>query len=116
VAIRTVGFDHVHLHADDVERAVAFYRAAFGAEEAFRVGERLVFVRLGGSDVIALDSRRELDRAPSHFGLRLAEGEELGTAVAAFVNAGGAVVERDEHEPGVDCAYVADPDGNMIEL
>jgi predicted enzyme related to lactoylglutathione lyase len=36
--------------------------------------------------------------------------------VAEVVSAGGAVVERGEHEPGVRYAYVADIDGNVIEL
>jgi predicted enzyme related to lactoylglutathione lyase len=116
VAIRTAGFDHVHLHVDDVERALTFYRAVFGAEEAFRVGERLVFIRLGGAEIVSLDGRPESDSAPGHFGLALADGEDLDAAVAEVVSAGGAVVERGEHEPGVRYAYVADIDGNVIEL
>jgi predicted enzyme related to lactoylglutathione lyase len=116
VAIRTAGFDHIHLHVDDVERAVAFYRAAFGAEEAFRVGERLVFIRLSGDEIVGLDGRPEPEGAPGHFGLRLAENEDLDAALAEVVSAGGAVVERGEHVPGVHYAYVADLDGNVIEL
>jgi predicted enzyme related to lactoylglutathione lyase len=116
VPIRTAGFDHIHLHVDDVEDAVAFYRAAFGAEEAFRVGEQLVFVRLGGAEVVGLDGRPEPDRAPVHFGLELADSEDLDAAVADVVSAGGAVVERGEHAPGTRYAYVADLDGNVIEL
>ena len=113
---QTGGFDHVHVHVDDVERAFDFYRAAFGAEEAFRVGDQLVFVRLGGGEIFALDARPEGERNPDHVGLTLADGEELDAAIEEVVAAGGALVERGEHAPGVPYAYVADPDGNVIEL
>jgi len=114
--IRTAGFDHVHLWVEDVDAALEFYRAAFGAEEAFRVGDRLVFVRLGGGEIFALDGRPEHERNPHHVGLRLAEGHGLDSAVDIVRRAGGSLLERGEHAPGVPFAYVADPDGNVIEL
>ncbi len=113
---RTAGFDHVHLHVEDVERALAFYRVAFGAEEAFRVGDELVFVRLGGGEIFALDARPEAERNPAHVGLTLADGEALDAAIEEVVAAGGALLERGEHAPGTPYAYVADPFGNVIEL
>jgi predicted enzyme related to lactoylglutathione lyase len=114
--IRTAGFDHVHLCVQDVGRAIAFYKAAFGADEAFRVGERLVFLRLGGGEIVGLDGRPETERNPRHIGLKLAQGQDLGGAVAEVVAAGGSVLDRGEHAPGVSYAYVVDPDGNVIEL
>jgi catechol 2,3-dioxygenase-like lactoylglutathione lyase family enzyme len=116
VAIEIGGIDHVHLHVSDVDRALRFYRA-FGAEEALRVGDRLVFLRLPRSrDVIALDGRAEHERNPAHVGLPLAGGGDLDVAIEAVVAAGGHLVERGEHAPGVVYAYVGDPDGNVIEL
>ena len=114
--IRTSGFDHVHLGVRDVDAAIAFYRAAFGAEEALRVGPELVFVRLGGGEIVGLDARPHAERNPNHFGLTLAEGVDLDDAADEFVRAGGSVLERGEHAAGVPYAYVADPDGNVIEL
>jgi predicted enzyme related to lactoylglutathione lyase len=114
--MRTAGFDHVHLHVDDIEPALAFYRAAFGAEETFRVGERLVFVRLKGGEIVGLDGRPEPERNPRHVGVRLAEGQDRDGAVEDVVRAGGSVLERGEHTPGVWYAYVADPDGNVFEV
>jgi predicted enzyme related to lactoylglutathione lyase len=114
--IRTSGFDHVHLGVGDVEAAVAFYRAAFGAEEAFRVGPELVFVRLGGGEIVGLDARPHAERNQNHFGLALAEGTDLDDAADEVVRAGGSVLERGEHAAGVPYAYIADPDGNVIEL
>ena len=116
MAARTAGFDHVHVHVDDIDRALGFYRAAFGAEEAFRVGDRLVFVRLGGGEIFGLDARSATRRNPAHVGLRLAEGESLDAAVESIVRAGGSLLDRGEHVPGVPYAYVADPDGNVIEV
>jgi catechol 2,3-dioxygenase-like lactoylglutathione lyase family enzyme len=114
--IRTAGLDHVHLYVQDVEAALAFYGRAFGAEEQFRVGGRLVFVRLSGGEVVGLDGRPEDQRNPVHVGLRLTEDEDLEAAIDEVLRAGGALLERGEHAPGVPFAYVADPDGNVLEL
>jgi catechol 2,3-dioxygenase-like lactoylglutathione lyase family enzyme len=115
--IRLAGIDHVHLHVGDLTRSLQFYQEAFGAEEAFRVGELLVFLRLPGADtVIALDARSESERNPPHVGFLLADNASLEEAVEAVVLAGGRVAERGEHAPGMPYAYVADPDGNMLEL
>lgn len=51
-----------------------------------------------------------------HVGLRVAEGVDLDAAVEAVVEAGGQLLERGEHAPGIEYAYVADPDGNVVEL
>jgi predicted enzyme related to lactoylglutathione lyase len=114
--IRTGAIDHFHVHVADVERAARFYRDAFGAREAFRVGERLVFMSLPAGGVVALDARPESERNPPHVGIGLAEGEDLDAAVLEVKRAGGQLVERGEHAPGVLYAYIADPDGNVIEL
>jgi predicted enzyme related to lactoylglutathione lyase len=115
--IQVTGIDHLHLHVEDIDRALTFYRDAFGAEEAFRVGEQLVFVRLtGGQTLIALDGRRQDDRNPAHAGLTLSESTDLDDAVRAIVRAGGTLVQRGEHAPGIPYAYVADSDGNVLEL
>jgi catechol 2,3-dioxygenase-like lactoylglutathione lyase family enzyme len=117
VAIRTAGLDHVHLWVGDVGAALRFYGEVFGAEESFRVGERLVFVTLPDAPgVIALDGRSEEERNPEHVGLRLAEEADYDEATAAVERAGGRLLERGEHAPGVPYAYVADPDGNVLEL
>jgi predicted enzyme related to lactoylglutathione lyase len=116
VPIRTAGFDHVHLRVRDVDHALAFYRAVFEAEEAFRVGEGLVFVRLRGGEIVGLDARPDSQANPAHVGLTLTGDQDLDAAVDEVVRAGGAELERGEHAPGVPFAYIADPDGNVFEL
>lgn len=109
MAVRTAGLDHVHLHVRDVEAALA-------AEEVLRLGGELVFVRLSGGEVLGLDGRPPSTRNRAHVGLRLAEGERLDHALVEVSRAGGSVLERGEHAPGRPYAYVADPDGNVLEL
>lgn len=112
-----MGIDHVHLHVADAARAARFYRDALGAEEAFRAGDTLIFLRLPvGGGVIALDAREDGVRNPAHFGLDLGEEHDLDAAVSAVERAGGRLLERGEHTPGTPYAYVADPDGNVFEL
>jgi catechol 2,3-dioxygenase-like lactoylglutathione lyase family enzyme len=119
--IATQGLTHINLLVADVARARVFYETVFGLEEMFREGPGLVFMRPPGTrDTITLQQRA--DGAPSgaggidHFGFRLADANQLDRAVEEVVAAGGALLERGEHEPGRRYAYVADPDGHVIEL
>lgn len=121
--IETEGLTHINLVVSDLERSLRFYESAFGMQEMFRDGPNMVFLRTPGSrDTITLDAtpdRRELagrEGGVSHFGFRLAQGQGLDDALVEIAAAGGRVIERGEHAPGVPFAYVSDPDGNVIEL
>jgi catechol 2,3-dioxygenase-like lactoylglutathione lyase family enzyme len=120
--IETEGLTHIHLLVSDLERSLRFYKVAFGLEEQFRDGPTMVFLRTPGSrDTITLnaDSAR-MDRVGrggvDHFGFRLKPDVDLDAAITEVVAAGGRLVERGEHAPGVPYAYVEDPDGYLIEL
>ena len=52
----------------------------------------------------------------AHFGFRLAEPAALEAAIAEVERAGGKLVERGMHGGSHPFAYVADPDGYVIEL
>ena len=108
--------DHIHLHVVDAERASRFYREVFGATESFRSGDRLIFLSVPSGGVVAVDARPEDVRNPPHVGLELGAAHELDDAIEVVERAGGTVVERGEHTPGVAYAYLADPDGNVFEL
>jgi catechol 2,3-dioxygenase-like lactoylglutathione lyase family enzyme len=118
--IRTQGLTHINLMVADIGRAKRFYETAFGFQEMFWDGPRLVFLRPPGTrDTITLQKDPEaaiIAGNIDHFGFRLAEGVDLEDAVAEVIRAGGALIERGEHEPGRPYAYVADPDGHIIEL
>ena len=51
-----------------------------------------------------------------HFGFRLKSKEDLDRAVQTVISSGGSLINRGEHQPGQPFAYVADPDGYVIEL
>lgn len=121
--IKTAGLTHIHLVVRDMDRSLRFYRSVFGMEEQFRVGPHMVFLSTPGSrDLITLN-QDEAERAKAgdsggiaHFGFNLLGGANLDAAVTEIAQAGGKLVSRGEHAPGVPFVYVADPDGYVIEL
>ena len=121
--IKTAGLTHIHLVVRDMERSLRFYRSVFGMEEQFRVGPHMVFLSTPGSrDLITLNQdEAEQGKAGdsggiAHFGFNLLGTANLDAAVTEVEHAGGTVVSRGDHAPGVPFVYVADPDGYVIEL
>ena len=121
--IRTRGLTHIHLVVRDLERSLRFYQRVFGMEERFRSGSKMVFLNTPGSqDLITLNEDPAEARLAgvnggvAHFGFRLANSTDLDTAIAEVEAAGGQLIRRGEHAPGVPFAYVGDPDGYVIEL
>ncbi len=121
--IHTEGLTHIHLVVRDLERSVGFYRSVFGMDEMFRDGPHMVFLTTpGAGDTITLNADPSEARwagqqgGIGHFGFRLKNPSDLDAAIAAVETHGGRLVERGEHAPGVHFAYVADPDGYVIEL
>lgn len=101
----------------DLERAVTFYCDAFDLQEVFR-GERIVFVGLPGTDSalgILLDPEHA-GSGPQNIGFHVDHAVDHDAAVRDVEQAGGKVLERAEHAPGVPYARIADPDGNVLEI
>ena len=109
----------MHLCVADLDRSLRFYTEVFGMQESFRDG-RIVFLRTPGShDSIALNpepARAGAVGGIDHIGFRRTRDQDLDAAIALVEAHGGQLVERGEHAPGVDYAYVTDPDGYRIEL
>lgn len=121
--VETQGLTHIHLVVRDLGRSLRFYREVFGMEERFRDGPHMVFLNTPGSnDLITLNQDpEEVDLAGSkggisHFGFRLSNPSDLGTAITEVERAGGKLLSRGKHASGAPFAYVADPDGYIIEL
>jgi catechol 2,3-dioxygenase len=121
--VKTQGLTHIHLVVRDLGRSLRFYREVFGMEERFRDGPHMVFLNTPGSnDLITLNQDPgEVDVAGSkggiaHFGFRLANSSDLGPAIAEVERAGGKLLSSGKHASGAPFAYVADPDGYIIEL
>jgi catechol 2,3-dioxygenase-like lactoylglutathione lyase family enzyme len=121
--IRTRGLTHIHLVVRELERSLRFYKSVFGMQERFRDGPKLVFLNTPGS--VDLVTHNEdpaearlagVNAGVAHFGFRLTNTADLDAAIAEVEAAGGRLIRRGEHSPGVPFAYVEDPDGYLIEL
>jgi catechol 2,3-dioxygenase-like lactoylglutathione lyase family enzyme len=122
----SIGIRHVHLLVADHDRSIAFYRDVFGMEERFRDGPIVFLGTPDGGDSLALHlASTEAERARlgqqggwEHFGIHLPDRSAAGidAAVQRVEAAGGRLIDRGEHAPGIHYAYVADPDGYAVEL
>src|SRR5262245_5079419 len=101
---RTHGLTHLNLAVRDLDRALAFYRDAFGVREYYRDDESLQVLGPGRHDVIAfeLDPRAAgKSGGVSHFGFRLKRPQDIDAAVEAALRAGGKLLRRGEFGPGL---------------
>ena len=122
----STGVRHVHVLVAEHDRAIAFYRDVFGMDEQFRDGPIVFLGTPGGGDSLALhlavtDEERERvgkQGGLEHFGIHLPDRSSDGVdaAVERVKAAGGQLLDRGEHAPGVHYAYVADLDGYTIEI
>ena len=124
------GIDHVVLRVADVERALRFYCDALGCREERRVEEiGLIQLRAGACliDLVPVDSelgRRggagpgDEGRNMDHFALRIEPFDEaaLRAHLATHGIAAGEVMKRYGAEGQGPSIYIADPDGNTVEL
>jgi catechol 2,3-dioxygenase-like lactoylglutathione lyase family enzyme len=122
----SIGIRHVHLLVAEHERSISFYRDVFGMEEQFRDGTIVFLGTPDGGDSLALHlASTDGERARvgqqggwEHFGIHLRDGspEALDATITRVKAAGGRLLNRGEHAPGIHYAYVADPDGYAIEI
>ena len=117
--IRSRGLNHIQLNVRNLARSVAFYEKAFGLKVKFRIGRGMAFLQSpGADDLITLSKRSGKDVAGSgglaHFGFAM--DAPIEKCITQVTRAGGKLIDRGEHAPGVEYAYVSDPDGYVIEL
>ena len=117
---------HVAFRVRDLERSIAWYAAAFGAREAFRArredgAPQLVYLELAPGQFVELfpDGKNPVEEPPEPIGyahtclvvddltVTLAHLAALGITPVAPPRTGRA---------GQRLAFIADPDGNRIEL
>jgi len=127
----TIGFNHVATLTPDMDRLVAFYEAAFGAEKIFEMDARedhprMVILDLGGgaalnvfetaADEIIGERRRQGGRgAIDHYGLAVDSLAELERTRDRLVDAGADIgdIQRLGNEWSL---FFRDPDGMELEV
>ncbi|HTD68475.1 MAG TPA: VOC family protein [Candidatus Limnocylindria bacterium] len=115
---------HVHLTVSNLERALKFYRDAFGFEVTQRCGGSAAFLSAGGyHHHIGLNtwagegaSQPQPGRTGLyHFAILYPNRRELARAFKQLFDYGVCIVGTSDH--GVsEAIYLRDPDGNGIEL
>jgi catechol 2,3-dioxygenase-like lactoylglutathione lyase family enzyme len=122
---------HVAVRVSDLDRSIAWYQTAFGLDVEFKgaVPEGVPIAMLrstagAGIELFELELRPDpewsgpipaLEGGATHFALSVADLE------AAYEQAGASGARliwppRDAPIPDMRIAFVADPDGNLIEL
>ena len=119
-----VDIGHVHLKVADIERSLAFYTGVLGFELQQRMGDEAAFVSAGGyHHHIGLNTWQSKGGSPSppghtglfHLAIRYPDRATLADALRRLVEAGVPLSGASDH--GVsEAIYLADPDGNGIEL
>lgn len=125
--------DHIHIYAADPEGSALFYTRHFEAKQVLRNtnihGDTRIFLALGGQILVLGSFPRGIAPANppavgdgayahgfgvAHLGLRVADAE---AAVQELSADGVAVLSQPVLEPsGLTYAYVAAPDGVVLEL
>jgi catechol 2,3-dioxygenase-like lactoylglutathione lyase family enzyme len=113
--LRVSQIDHCSVIITDVERSRRFYRDVLGLKEIPKPRTFdfvVVWFDLGNQHLHLLLKDRPDTISPRHFALRVADA---ATARAYFRDRGIAVQET-TLIPGADRFFIADPDGNRIEI
>jgi catechol-2,3-dioxygenase len=116
--------NHAVLYVRDLERAVEFYREAFGFEEIAREGGQMAFLRAAGSSnhhdlgLIAVGANAARPPRGStglyHLAWEVAAIEDLQRAAADLANM-NALTGQSDHG-ATKSLYGVDPDGNEFEV
>ena len=131
--MQVISLDHIHIYAADPEESVRFYQDHFEAKPIHRNtnanGDTRIFLALGGQVLVLGSFPRGLAAAPppepadgayrhgfgvAHFGLRVAD---VDVAVRELSDSGvGILGEVVREASGLTYAYIAAPDGVIVEL
>lgn len=131
--MKVKSLDHIHIYSADPEESAEFYVRHFEATPISRDanvnGDTRIFMALGGQIVVLGSFPRGHVPAPpaeagdgayrhgfgvAHFGLCV---EDVDAAIAELSDSGVSALSRPVREPsGLTYAYIAAPDGVVIEL
>lgn len=114
---------HVHLHVSDLERSIAFYRDMIGFDLVVELPDIAFMSVAGYHHHLGLNTwgtkgmNTDDVRRPGlyHFALNFPTIEDFTAAVRHLVEAGYPISGASDHRTHL-AIYLADPDGNGIEL
>jgi catechol 2,3-dioxygenase len=119
-----VDIGHVHLKVSDIDRALAFYCGVLGFELQQRLGDQAAFISAGGyHHHLGLNTWESRGGGPPpprttglyHAAIRYPDRRTLADALRRVLDAGIPIQGASDH--GVsEAIYLADPDGNGLEL
>jgi catechol 2,3-dioxygenase-like lactoylglutathione lyase family enzyme len=119
--IRAEGFNHLHINVRDLARSIRFYEEAFGLKVGFSAGKELIFMvpQTRGHSLalhqVGPDEPVGTAGGFQHFGFKL-DVNDHDRVIKQVEKAGGKLVSRGKHGGQFPYAYIADPDGYVIEL
>jgi catechol 2,3-dioxygenase-like lactoylglutathione lyase family enzyme len=111
--------DHVSLRVQDLQRAVAFYRAALAPLGYDVLAEFPAAVGMGTGKPILWISQAQQPPSPAHVAFASERGRIDAFHAAALAAGGtdnGAPGVRADYHPYYYAAYIYDPEGNNIEV
>ena len=131
--VQVESLDHIHIYAAEPEESAQFYQHHFEAKPVLRNtnanGDIRIFLALGGQILVIGSFPTGLTPSPppeagdgayshgfgvAHFGLRVAD---VRAAITELSASGVRVLSQLVREPsGLTYAYVAAPDGVVVEL
>ena len=119
-----VDIGHVHLKVADLDRAIGFWSGVIGFEVQQRLGDQAAFLSAGGyHHHIGLNTWESKGGSPPlpgttglyHVAIRFPDRQTLAAALRRVLEAGIPLQGASDH--GVsEAIYLADPDGNGVEL
>jgi catechol 2,3-dioxygenase-like lactoylglutathione lyase family enzyme len=119
-ALRVMGLDHVVLRVADMDRAIAFYENVLGLHVERRLPQiGLVQLRAGSAMIDLVPRIGEGEgRNMDHFAVRIdrLDVAALSAHLRAHGIDSGEVQRRYGAEGYGSSIYIADPDGNTVEL
>jgi catechol 2,3-dioxygenase-like lactoylglutathione lyase family enzyme len=107
--------DHVSVLITDVERSRRFYRDLLGLQEINKPRTFdfvVVWFDLGNQHLHLLLKDQPDNISPRHFALRVGDTR----AARAYFREHGIATQETTSIPGADRFFIADPDGNRIEI